>query len=753
MKILYFTNIATPYKSQQIQAWSRALGPGDTIQVVYLQGAIATNLWVNACLPENSKIPETVLAGGSLWSQIRQLFSMRKELLGSVVLIGGYYESWHWVLLGLCRLNAHRTVLVFDGINPRRIDAAGRWRSLIKRLFTQTCHAGLANGAVSRRYLVRTLGFRSEDVFEQALLSTPSRTESPSREEIESWKRRHGVPSDVPIVGFCGRLVERKRIQDIVTAFEDPGLSRQAKLVVIGDGPYREELLRVARSRGVDLRFVGAIPDRDELFLALASLEVLVLPSFDEPWGMVVNEALAVGTRVVVSDQCGCSEDLGVVGEAATVHPAGDVDSLRDGIRLQLSRGPAREEIASLSRRINCPERTREAFDSFLRAIARPRVLVFQPVVPPYRIAFFRGIVARGTDLRVISRTQEEIRGLEGVLHPASVSSLGREVLLWQAGWTQLFRRRWDSVVLWGNPRVLSNALVMAAALVRSTTPFWWGHLRTAGAPHWRLVWKRVLLRLVARRVVVYTLAERQRLVASGMDPAKVFGLNNTIDTEAVALQKGRWSHREVARFLKERWEIEPGYHLFAGRLTRKTGLFLLLEALSDHAVDTRLVVVGSGEMERPLRESVERMGLGDRVTFVRGTYLEEELAPLFLGARSFVYPGSVGLSLLHAMSYGVPAVLHDDASEQMPEYDAFKPGQNGLDFPKGDARALAEALVSLDADPELRERLSRGALSTIERDWTISAMVERFLEAVSPPRTPTETDTPTRARRDSWRS
>lgn len=38
--------------------------------------------------------------------------------------------------------------------------------------------------------------------------------------------------------------------------------------------------------------------------------DILILPSYDEPWGLVVNEAMAAGLPVIVSNECGCSLDL-----------------------------------------------------------------------------------------------------------------------------------------------------------------------------------------------------------------------------------------------------------------------------------------------------------------------------------------------------------------------------------------------------------------------------------------------------------
>jgi glycosyltransferase involved in cell wall biosynthesis len=63
-----------------------------------------------------------------------------------------------------------------------------------------------------------------------------------------------------------------------------------------------------------------------------------VLPSKAETWGLSVNESLACGTPVLVSDRCGCSADLIKEGENGFVFQSGNLESLIDKMKKSLEK-------------------------------------------------------------------------------------------------------------------------------------------------------------------------------------------------------------------------------------------------------------------------------------------------------------------------------------------------------------------------------------------------------------------------------
>jgi glycosyltransferase involved in cell wall biosynthesis len=83
---------------------------------------------------------------------------------------------------------------------------------------------------------------------------------------------------------------------------------------------------------------------------AYAASDCLVLPSEQETWGLVANEALACGRPIVVSEACGCAPDLARDGSVGRTFPAGDPAALADAIGDLAASPPCPTAITALSR-------------------------------------------------------------------------------------------------------------------------------------------------------------------------------------------------------------------------------------------------------------------------------------------------------------------------------------------------------------------------------------------------------------------
>ncbi|MET2827811.1 glycosyltransferase [Mesorhizobium shangrilense] len=200
-----------------------------------------------------------------------------------------------------------------------------------------------------------------------------------------------------------------------------------------------------------------------------------------------------------------------------------------------------------------------------------------------------------------------------------------------------------------------------------------------------------------------------------------VFALDNGIETDDIVRLRKPYRSEHRTRDL-----------FFIGRLTPKAGLSLLFEALAQpDCAGVSLDIVGSGETELHLRSLAESLGLSDRVRWHGSTTDEMRIAAIANQCRLFVYPGSVGLSLVHALSYGLPAILHENRREHMPEYAAFKTGVNGLNFPSNEASGLSQVISRALGDSERLNRMSAAAVLTTTNAFNSAVMAERFCAMV----------------------
>jgi 1,2-diacylglycerol 3-alpha-glucosyltransferase len=133
------------------------------------------------------------------------------------------------------------------------------------------------------------------------------------------------------------RLVAQKNLATLISAYETycrrlANGSDPWQLLICGDGPERRRLEIQVDSLGLHklVRFVGQTDRLEDTVGYLAFGSVFILPSCVEPWGLVVNEAMAAGLPVLVSRQCGCSPDLVLDGQNGFSFDCNDPEELAD---------------------------------------------------------------------------------------------------------------------------------------------------------------------------------------------------------------------------------------------------------------------------------------------------------------------------------------------------------------------------------------------------------------------------------------
>lgn len=154
-----------------------------------------------------------------------------------------------------------------------------------------------------------------------------------------------GLSGNIPCVAYIGRVVAYKRVPDMLTALATIPAPRRPQVLVIGDGPGLPQSVEVAQRLGLhEVVFAGHIADRHRLTEVFNAIDLLVLPSENDPYPMTAIEALACGTPVLTSDRCGVTDIVADV--AGAVYPVGDTRAIaalvQEAVRddWKASRGP-----------------------------------------------------------------------------------------------------------------------------------------------------------------------------------------------------------------------------------------------------------------------------------------------------------------------------------------------------------------------------------------------------------------------------
>jgi len=187
--------------------------------------------------------------------------------------------------------------------------------------------------------------------------------------------REIGLAEDSFKVLFSGKLVRRKRPFDIIEAVARMPSRQKVEVVFIGDGELLDYTRSLARLRGVRAFFPGFI-NLDELPLYYSLGDVVVLPSLTEPWGLVVNEAMSMGTPAIVSDRVGAGPDMVIEGESGFVFPVREVEVLAALLEKMASSHRLCETLSQGALRMSqefCLQRTIDGYREAIHAIAARR--------------------------------------------------------------------------------------------------------------------------------------------------------------------------------------------------------------------------------------------------------------------------------------------------------------------------------------------------------------------------------------------
>lgn len=255
---------------------------------------------------------------------LRDHAALLSSLKPTVLAVFGWFP--HGYLQVIRWATAAHVPLVCRGESNLVSERSG-WRDLAKRVllrrFFQRFAAFGVIGRLNREF------YQHHGVPDEKLVDAPYSIDTPFFEaeyaRCRPAKRRAGPWR----IGFSGKLIEKKRPLDLVRAICEAQLANRVTVVVIGDGPLRPEMERLARELGVHCEFRGFLNQSEIVRDGYADVDLLVLPSgLRETWGLVVNEAMTGGIPAIVSDTVGCGPDLIEPGATGHVFRSGAVDDL-----------------------------------------------------------------------------------------------------------------------------------------------------------------------------------------------------------------------------------------------------------------------------------------------------------------------------------------------------------------------------------------------------------------------------------------
>ena len=245
-----------------------------------------------------------------------------------VIIIGGYHHPSSLLALLYTKLFKRRVILWCES-NKYDFRVNYLLKEFYKRWFVRNCDGYIVPGKASFEYLI-SLGARLEKIWTAPNAVDNdyfSRSCDKYRKTKEIFKQSKGYPKK--LILYVGRLIEQKGILDLLKAFQI--LFREQSdlgLLVIGTGEQEEQCEEFCRINNLkNIFFVGFL-HQEELPVYYAISDIFVLPTRSDPWGLVLNEAMACKLPVISSDVAGATYDLISQGENGYIFKKGNIQQL-----------------------------------------------------------------------------------------------------------------------------------------------------------------------------------------------------------------------------------------------------------------------------------------------------------------------------------------------------------------------------------------------------------------------------------------
>jgi glycosyltransferase involved in cell wall biosynthesis len=263
----------------------------------------------------------------------RGLRSCLKKFSPEAIICGGYNYYASWEALSWARRHEADFILWSES-NAQDSRKGQPWVESLKKRFIAGCDMFLVPGQVSQEYL-QTLGAAPDDIVvaPNAVDNDWFQTQADSvRSNASVFREKLKLPDSYLL--FVGRLVREKGTFDLLEAYGKLEESVRSKvgLVFAGDGRSKTELQREAQRISPGTIVFAGFTHREDLAALYALAEALILPTHTDPWGLVVNEAMACRLPIVVTHVAGCAADLVKDGWNGFVVPARDTGKLKDAI-------------------------------------------------------------------------------------------------------------------------------------------------------------------------------------------------------------------------------------------------------------------------------------------------------------------------------------------------------------------------------------------------------------------------------------
>ena len=179
----------------------------------------------------------------------------------------------------------------------------------IKSFFIKRATAFFASGQSAKEYLTH-YGATEDKIYYHKFTATHRKdmpAECPTKEERSAYRKELGFAEKKTVVSV-GQFIHRKGFDVLLDAWK--GMPQDCQLLLIGGGQEKDNYLQQIREQGLQNVEILDFVDKEKIFDYYRASDLFVLPTREDVWGLVINEAMSCGLPVITTDMCVAGKEL-----------------------------------------------------------------------------------------------------------------------------------------------------------------------------------------------------------------------------------------------------------------------------------------------------------------------------------------------------------------------------------------------------------------------------------------------------------
>lgn len=343
---------------------------------------------------------------------------------------------------------------------------------------------------------------------------------------------------------------------------------------------------------------------------------------------------------------------------------------------------------------------------------------------PHYRFPIFNEMgrilscdfyIGNHTEKPIKTFNYDELAGYKGILHNSFFHHF-----YWQKGSVSLAFKKYKYYILDGEPYCLSSWVILLLAKLLGKQTISWSHGFYGREGGIKKTIKKVFFSLFSK-LMIYNEYAIDLMTKEGFDKKKMFCIANSMDSD---------HELEIRKQLKKTNIYSSHFHnnnptvIYCGRIQKSKKLEQLIDAvklLQEKDFYVNIVIVGKDSEGVEIDKYAESKGLGKQLWMYGPCYDDNLLGELFYNASVCVSPGNIGLTAIHSLTFGCPAITHNNFPYQGPEFEAIQIGKTGDFFMQNNIEDLSLKIQKWCTINQVeREKIRLHSFNEIDKKWNI---------------------------------